>query len=85
MELAIMGGAKQIIMLGYDCQLTDGKTHWHGDHPAGLGNAVGVNNWPQAFWNFEERATVPIINASRQTALEMFPRKSLESCLRMKS
>ena len=80
--LAIEGGAEKVIMLGYDCQLTDGKAHWHGDHPAGLGNAVGVKSWPQAFWMFSEmHEGANIINASRQTALEVFPRESLESCL----
>ena len=38
-SLAYMFGAARIYLLGYDCQRTGGKAHWHGDHPKGLGNA----------------------------------------------
>jgi hypothetical protein len=80
--LAIGGQAERIIMVGYDCQLTGGKSHWHGDHPQGLTNAVGIKLWPDAFWMFaEEHPQLNIVNASRETALTMFPRQTLEQAL----
>src|SRR5690606_16993842 len=45
-SLAAHWGARKIILLGYDCQLTGGRAHWHEDHPKGLGNAGGVKDWP---------------------------------------
>jgi hypothetical protein len=81
-SLAAEGGAKRIVLLGYDCQKTDGKAHWHGDHPAGLGNAALIDRW-QA--NFEKQANalahLEIINCSRETALTCYPRARLEDVL----
>ena len=37
--------AKNIILLGYDGQKTNGKAHWHADHPRGMGNAGPVDKW----------------------------------------
>lgn len=82
MSLAICYGAKKVIMLGYDCQHTGGKTHWFGDHPRNLGNAAMVNRWAAKFAELRKRyASTKIINASRETALTMFERKPLEECL----
>lgn len=82
-SLAVLSGATRVILLGYDCQKTGGKAHWHGDHPPGLGNAGGVDKWPAKFKELARdingRATV--INASRATALDMFPRQELEQAL----
>lgn len=81
--LAIKRGAKRVILLGYDAQKTDGKTHWHGDHPKGLGNAGSIHRWvtdfERASRNYACRAR--ILNASRQTALKCFERVSLEDAL----
>lgn len=79
--LAVYGGASKIILIGYDCQMTDGKSHWHGDHPTGLANAVRINEWPVKFAEFSKTVDVPIYNASRQTALECFERVKLEDVL----
>src|SRR5690242_9018703 len=32
-SFAILCGAREIVLLGYDCQLTGGRSHHHGDHP----------------------------------------------------
>lgn len=79
--LAVYGGASKIVLVGYDCQMTDGKSHWHGDHPTGLANAVRINEWPAKFAEFAKTIDVPIYNASRQTALECFERVNLEDVL----
>ncbi len=83
-SLAIAFGARRLIMLGYDCQKTDGKTHHHGDHPAGLQNCDSLPNWPERFARlsrYAQRRGAEVINASRVTALECFQRQSLRECL----
>ncbi len=81
-SLACFAGARRVLMLGYDCQRTGGKAHWHGDHPKGLGNAGSINKWPGQFAKLKAAmAGVEIINCSRETALRCFPRARLEDCL----
>jgi len=81
-SMAHQGNAERVILLGYDCQHTDGKRHHHGDHPKGLGNAGSVHKWAE---RFEEQrrdfAGTEIINCSRETALTCFPRAALEDLL----
>lgn len=79
--LAIHGGAKRVILLGYDSQRTNGKVHHHGDHPKGLGNAGSMNKWKGQFGALAEAAYDKIWNASRQTALECFQKIELEKAL----
>lgn len=83
--LAAARGARRIVLLGYDCQHTGGKTHWHGDHPKGCaGNAAPktIRKWPAQFLDVQGRlAGVEIINCSRETALTVFPRAQLEEAL----
>lgn len=82
-SLAVLSGAEKVIMLGYDCQKTDGKAHWHGDHPPTLGNAGAINKWPAKFHQLAAHVAgkATIINASRVTALDMFDRQPLEQAL----
>jgi hypothetical protein len=80
--LAYLSGARRVIMLGYDCQHTGGKAHWHGDHPAKLGNANRPESWIKGFERAaKEVSGIEVINCSRATALDMFPRKELGECL----
>ena len=81
-SLANHWGAKRIILLGYDCQKTGGKSHWHGDHPRGLGNAGSIGTWPLQFYTLSKRINTEIINCSRETALTMFERRPLEEVLK---
>lgn len=82
-SMAAFMGAKNIIMLGFDCQRTDNKAHWHGDHPKQLGNAGAMNRWPAKFRELARHVSgLNVINASRATALDMFPRMDLENALK---
>jgi hypothetical protein len=81
-NVAAEGGARRIILLGYDCQKTDGKAHWHGDHPSNLGNAGQIHRWAERFRELAaDLRHLTIINASRATALTCFPRMDLEDAL----
>lgn len=80
--LAAHLGARRIVLLGYDGQKTGGRAHWHGDHPAGLGNAGNVGRWPAQFADLARKLNgAEIINASRETALTCWPRAALEDAL----
>lgn len=80
--LAIKRGAQRVILLGYDMQYTAGKRHWHGDHPAKLGNAGAIADWPAQFEQLRrDHPDIEIINCSRETALSCFPRQSLERAM----
>jgi hypothetical protein len=82
MSAAIHAGAARLVLLGYDCQHTGGKSHWHGDHPIGLGNAGRVEAWHGEFANLGiDHPQVEILNATRETALECFKRVDLGSAL----
>lgn len=78
--LAIACRARCVILLGFDGQLTGGQTHHHGDHPAPLRNCDTLPAWQRQFSRLAKWAEsygVPIVNATRETALEQFPRLSL--------
>lgn len=81
-SVAARQGAERIILLGYDCQHTGGMAHHHEDHPQGLPNATTVKNWPSHFRDLAGRiGHVEIINSSRATALQQWPRMALEQAL----
>jgi len=80
--MASQAGAARIILLGFDCCHTNGRSHWHGDHPHHLGNAGLTSQWLD---NFKQLADdfkhIEIINASRETAITCLPRARLEDLL----
>jgi hypothetical protein len=84
LNLAILAGASRVLLLGYDMQQTEGKSHWFGDHPAGLQRTSPYHVFRKAFEDAAaqiESIGVDVINCSRETALTCFPRASLEDSL----
>lgn len=83
MLLARHRGAQRIILLGYDCQYApDGTRHWHGDHAKGLGNCQSLPKFYGQFQDVRDQLyDVEVINASRATALDLWPRATLEEAL----
>lgn len=81
-NLAYLLGAKEIYLLGYDMQKTNGKDHWFGAHP---NNAAP--EWSKRLKHYEpvardaKRLGVEIINCSRETALTCFDRKTIDEVL----
>lgn len=77
--------ASKIILLGYDCKYGEGgKRHFFGDHPPGMaGNAGSIHKWPEHFRQVARRLAgkCDIINATRETALDMWPLAKLEDVL----
>lgn len=80
-QLAYSEGGRNIAILGFDHQHTDGKKHCHKDHPKPLGNAGSVERWPEAMdrtYAVLKRKGVTLINLSRETAIESVPRMTVE-------
>ena len=81
-SLAVHLGARRVLLLGYDCQYApDGRRHWHGSHPAPLGDAVSIKRWADKFAELAGavRHKARVINCSRATALECFDRGELHA------
>ena len=79
--ICVSAEAAKVLLLGFDCQWTGGRKHWHGDHPEGMGNATSVKRWPAQFSLVAKVAKhkgVRVVNCSRETALTCFTRGQLE-------
>lgn len=84
-HLAATFGAKRIVLLGFDMQMTNGQEHWHGKHEGRLPNGKGFPGWIKTMGYLAkdlEREGVEVINCSRSTALRCFRRATIEETLR---
>lgn len=80
LNLAILGGARRILLLGYDMQETGGKTHWFGDHPSTLKRTSPYAVFRKAFEDAADQIAslgIEVINCSSQTSLMCFPKSDL--------
>lgn len=84
-NLAFLLGAARIVLLGYDMQYGPNReSHWHGDHPTGLQVRSDYAGWLKHFDALAghlREAGIDVVNCTRRTALEMFPRLALEDAL----
>ena len=94
LQLAVDLGAKNVALLGFDQQKTDGKAHCHADHPkryndgktTNMGNANGVAAWPRLMARTADdlnEMDIKVINLSRETALTCFPRLTVKQFLKL--
>jgi len=87
MNLAVLWGAMRIILTGVDCMQIG--EHWHGKHPAPLTQLQETNKgrataWIDAFGQVApalKKGGVEVLNATRETALECFPRIDIRDAL----
>lgn len=87
--LAYDRGASRILLTGYDMQRTKNRTHCHGDHPQPLRNPPSslFPVWVKRFSKLArglEKAGVEVLNCTRESALQCFPRVSIEEALCIK-
>lgn len=80
-SLALWRVADKVVMVGYDCQFTGGKTHHHGSHPKGMSDAATIAKWPKKFEALAKDAGGKVVNCSRVSALTCFPMARLEDVL----
>lgn len=82
--LAYYFGAKRILLLGFDFQRTGGRVHWHPDHPRTLGNGGRFAEWVKEMRPMAadlRKEAVEVINCSRSTAIDAFPRSTIQEVL----
>jgi len=82
-NLACHYGATRIVLLGFDMQARRGqRSHWFGEHPNGVRPSYELLGaaFPSIVEPLRARG-VQVQNASRETALECFPRLSLAEAL----
>lgn len=84
-NLAVLLGATRILLLGYDMTVTkEGKEYWHEQHPHKKRSPY--KTFRRLFPSIVEplkKAGVSVINCSRHTALECFPRMPITEALPM--
>lgn len=81
-NLAVHLGAKRIVLLGYDMQPAGDRHHFFGDHPTG--SRPRYRDWVPHFASLVEPLAalgIEIVNASRATAIEAFPKMTLAEAL----
>ncbi len=85
-NLAVHFGASRILLLGYDMQAKDEKhSHWFGAHKRPLRGNSPYYAFRQMFREMAKplkKLGVTVINCSRETALEAFPRMALREALK---
>jgi hypothetical protein len=84
LNLAVQFGAKKILLIGYDMK----GDHWHARHPFPLSNPHPQDNFPRwrraidgaalVMW----RMGITIINCSMISALQAYPKKTIQEALR---
>lgn len=77
-------GVEKIILVGFDCSVTNGL-HWHGSHAA-MDNPTTdcAERWKGEFRRTADAlmGKVQIVNCSRRTSLNCFPKAQLEHVIR---
>lgn len=82
-NLAVHLGATRILLLGYDMQARGLQTHWFGDHTPGAlppPFSLFLKFFPTLVTPLRDLG-VEVINCTRRTALQTFPRHPLEQAL----
>lgn len=79
-NLAVLAGAKRIVLLGYDMRFQNGKQHWFGNHP--IPNVE--HDFTQNAKHFRTMVEplrelgVEVVNCSPGTFIDAFPRVPLD-------
>lgn len=74
--LAECWGAARILLTGFDMQ----GRHWHADHP-GSNPFNKYPEWMRGLEMLAQEIAPPIINCTRETAVQCFPRMTLEQAI----
>ena len=82
---AVHLGAAKIVLLGYDMRPAEGRTHWHDGHPVRTRPEVYGDTMLPRFATLTgplAKLGVKVINATPNSALDVFPRASLVRALK---
>lgn len=85
MNLSLLKGCREIVLVGFDARHVDGKAHFFGDHPTELHTTsdLGYRAHVRHFEHAAKRLPpdVSIINATPGSAIKCFPMMSLEDAI----
>lgn len=83
-NFAVLAGAQRIVLLGYDGRRSaDGRAHWFGEHPQPTRDhelQMYVKNF-RGLPALLAAAGVGVVNASPGTAIDAFPKVTLDDAL----
>lgn len=82
-NLAVLLGARRILLLGFDMKSSGGKTHWFGEHPTRTDESIFsamLNNFPHMVRPLAALG-VEVINCTPGSALQCFPKQTLDQTL----
>lgn len=84
-NIVALAGARRIVLLGYDGKHgSGGRRHWFGDHPDRTPFPQELANNVKHYRTLVEplrELGVAVVNASPDTAVDAFPRATLEAAL----
>lgn len=81
-NLAYHLGAKRILLLGYDMSMDGNRRHWFDDRPENMNMDTNYADLVKCFKTIDPaKYDLEILNCTRRTALNHFPKHSLEECL----
>lgn len=78
-NLAILLGSPYIILVGFDMRIVKGQSHFFGDHPRGLFQRQEYESFAKKFKPAPEGVT--IINATPDSALQVYPMMDIEDAI----
>lgn len=79
-NIAVLAGAKKILLLGYDMRFPDGKSHWHKGHPV----KVPECRYLQYAKRFKsmlpqlQKLGVSLVNCTAGSAVTCFPFSTID-------
>ena len=82
LNIAVLSSCAPIVLLGFDMKMSGSRRHWFGDHPGALNKGSPYQVFASAFNEAAQRhPEFEIYNATRDSALECFPRAALRDVI----
>jgi hypothetical protein len=78
LNIAFLMGCNKFILLGYNMQHTQGKSHFFGDHQGGMNNNSPYKSFLQKYGTIQEPIKKLIVNCTTESALQTFRKSTLE-------
>lgn len=81
-NLAVVQGAKKVVLIGYDYGLTGKTKHWYdGTEHARESRPSNYQQWTERMHKAARHIPVPVINCSLDSAIKCFPKMTVAEAL----
>lgn len=77
LNIAFLMGCSKFILVGYDMQHINKKTHFFGDHPGGMSNSSPYGKFINYYSKIQPEIRELIVNCSPNSALTVFRKNTL--------